>query len=69
MGGRRCRSPGSGRVPFLAYVAMFLLLPTVIIVVGAFSEPTAGSPSTTSADLVQAYIVSATREQPISCPR
>lgn len=38
-GGRRLPLSWIGAVPFLAYVALFLLLPTGIVVVGAFVGP------------------------------
>ncbi len=34
----RLRGSGLGLVPFLAYVTVFLLIPTVVVVVGAFRE-------------------------------
>jgi putative spermidine/putrescine transport system permease protein len=38
-GGRRRPLPWLGVAPFLAYVAVFLLLPTAIVVIGAFVGP------------------------------
>ena len=38
-GGRRLRLSWVGAVPFFGYVAVFLLLPTGIVVVGAFAGP------------------------------
>ena len=38
-GGRRLPLAWLGAVPFLAYVGIFLLLPTAIVVVGAFGGP------------------------------
>lgn len=35
---RRLRGAGLGLVPFLAYVTIFLLIPTVVVIVGAFRE-------------------------------
>jgi putative spermidine/putrescine transport system permease protein len=41
--GRRLRLPAwLGTTPFLAYVAIFLLLPTAIVVVDAFKSPSGG---------------------------
>jgi putative spermidine/putrescine transport system permease protein len=41
--GRRLRLPAwLGTTPFLAYVAIFLLLPTAIVVVDAFKNPSGG---------------------------
>ena len=39
-GGRRFSLDWLGAVPFLAYVALFLLLPTIIVVAGSFVGPT-----------------------------
>lgn len=41
-GGRRLRLNWLGAVPFLAYTSIFLLLPTVIVVAGAFAKPGGG---------------------------
>lgn len=38
--------PALGLVPFLGYLVIFLLIPTIIVIVGAFSEK--GSPSLTN---------------------
>jgi putative spermidine/putrescine transport system permease protein len=58
MGGRRLSLDWVGAVPFLGYVALFLFLPTVIIVAGAFASD--GGPTLTNfANLSRPYIVSA----------
>jgi putative spermidine/putrescine transport system permease protein len=58
MGGRRLSLDWVGAVPFLGYVAIFLFLPTVIIVAGAFASD--GGPTLTNfANLSRPYIVSA----------
>ncbi|HEV2027821.1 MAG TPA: ABC transporter permease subunit [Candidatus Dormibacteraeota bacterium] len=58
MGGRRLSLDWIGAVPFLGYVALFLFLPTVIIVAGAFAN--AGGPTLSNfANLSRPYIVSA----------
>ena len=58
MGGRRLPLDWIGAVPFLGYVAIFLFLPTVIIVAGAFASD--GGPTLTNfANLSRPYIVSA----------
>jgi putative spermidine/putrescine transport system permease protein len=46
-----------GAVPFLAYVGIFLLLPTIIVIVGAFSGPDGPTLSNIKA-MSQDYIVS-----------
>ncbi|HEY8803180.1 MAG TPA: ABC transporter permease subunit [Candidatus Dormibacteraeota bacterium] len=58
MGGRRLSLDWIGAVPFLGYVAIFLFLPTAIIVAGAFASD--GGPTLTNfANLSRPYIVSA----------
>jgi putative spermidine/putrescine transport system permease protein len=58
MGGRRLSLDWVGAVPFLGYVAIFLFLPTAIIVAGAFASD--GGPTLTNfANLSRPYIVSA----------
>jgi putative spermidine/putrescine transport system permease protein len=58
MGGRRLSLDWVGAVPFLGYVAIFLFLPTMIIVAGAFASD--GGPTLTNfANLSRPYIVSA----------
>jgi putative spermidine/putrescine transport system permease protein len=59
MGGRRLSLDWIGAVPFLAYVAVFLFLPTIIIAAGAF---VGGNGFTLSnfANLSRPYIVTAT---------
>src|SRR5664279_5368428 len=55
-GGRRLPLTWLGAVPFLAYVAIFLILPTIIVVAGAFSGPNGPTLSNIKA-LSQDYIV------------
>jgi putative spermidine/putrescine transport system permease protein len=56
-GGRRLSWAWLGAVPFLAYVALFLLTPTLVVVVGAFVD-TANRPTTANLSaLAQDYIV------------
>jgi putative spermidine/putrescine transport system permease protein len=55
-GGRRLPLTWLGAVPFLAYVAIFLILPTIIVVAGAFSGPHGPTLSNIKA-LSQDYIV------------
>jgi putative spermidine/putrescine transport system permease protein len=58
MGGRRLSLDWIGAVPFLGYVALFLFLPAVIIVAGAFASD--GGPTLTNfANLSRPYILSA----------
>lgn len=56
-GGRRLPLAWLGALPFLAYVSVFLVLPTIIVVVGAFSGPKGLTLSNIRA-LTQDYIVS-----------
>ena len=56
-GGRRLPLAWLGALPFLAYVAIFLVLPTIIVVVGAFSGPNGPTLSNIKA-MSQDYIVS-----------
>jgi putative spermidine/putrescine transport system permease protein len=58
-GGRRLSLSWLGAVPFLAYVALFLLLPTVIIVVEAFGDANGRPTLTNIKELGQDYLVSA----------
>jgi putative spermidine/putrescine transport system permease protein len=56
-GGRRLPVAWVGAVPFLAYVGIFLLLPTVVVVVGAFAKHGGGA-TLSNIDLMrQDYIV------------
>jgi putative spermidine/putrescine transport system permease protein len=58
MGGRRLSLDWIGAVPFLGYVVLFLFVPTVIIVAGAFASE--GGPTLANfANLSRPYIVSA----------
>jgi putative spermidine/putrescine transport system permease protein len=59
MGGRRVSLDWVGAVPFLAYVSIFLFLPTVIIAVGAFLSES-GPTLSNFMNLSRPYIVSAT---------
>src|SRR3977135_2993038 len=56
MGGRRLSLDWIGAVPFLGYVAIFLFLPTLIIVAGAFAN-NSGFTLQNFANLSQPYIV------------
>ena len=60
MGGRRLSLNWIGVVPFLAYVALFLLLPTAIITVGAFVKGDGSTTLSNFQDLSRSYVVSAT---------
>ena len=55
-GGRRLPLAWLGAVPFLAYVGIFLLLPTAIVVVGAFNGPN-GPTLDNLKGLTQDYVV------------
>ncbi len=55
-GGRRLPLVWLGAVPFLAYVTIFLVLPTIIVIFGAFSGPHGPTLSNVKA-LTQDYIV------------
>jgi len=57
-GGRRLPLVWLGAVPFLAYVTIFLVLPTIIVIFGAFSGPHGPTLSNVKA-LSQDYIVTA----------
>ena len=59
-GGRRLSFNWIGVVPFLAYVAVFLLLPTAIIIAGAFLAGDGSATLSNFKDLSRAYVVSAT---------
>jgi len=58
MGGRRLSLTWLGAAPFLGYVAIFLFLPAVIIVAGAFASE-GGLTLSNFANLSRPYIVSA----------
>jgi len=58
MGGRRLSLDWIGAVPFLGYVAIFLFLPTVIIVAGAFADNN-GFTLNNFANLSKPFIVNA----------
>jgi len=58
MGGRRLSLNWIGAVPFLAYVAVFLLLPAGIIVVGAFLNGDGSVTLSNFANLSRSYVVS-----------
>ena len=55
-GGRRLPLSWLGALPFLAYVSLFLLLPTAIVVIGAFVGPAGPSLDGFTA-MAQGYIV------------
>jgi len=56
-GGRRLPLHWLGAVPFLGYVAVFLLLPTGIVLVGAFSGSGGGATLSNFSTLNQGYLV------------
>ena len=58
VGGRRLSLDWVGAVPFLGYVALFLFLPTVIIIAGAFASE-GGLALSNFANLSRPYIISA----------
>ena len=58
VGGRRLSLDWIGAVPFLGYVALFLFLPTVIIIAGAFASE-GGLTLSNFANLSRPYIISA----------
>jgi putative spermidine/putrescine transport system permease protein len=60
MGGRRLSLNWIGAVPFLAYVTVFLLLPTGIIAAGAFLAGDNSFTLSNFSDLSRPYVVSAT---------
>src|SRR6516225_8176307 len=56
-GGRRLPIAWIGAVPFMAYVFIFLLLPTVVVLIGAFAKHGGGA-TLSNIDLMrQDYIV------------
>jgi len=58
-GGRRLPLTWLGAVPFLAYVGLFLLLPTVIVVAGAFVDKNGSVNLSELQTLNQPYVVKA----------
>jgi putative spermidine/putrescine transport system permease protein len=58
-GGRRLSLSWIGAVPFFAYVALFLLLPTAIIVVGSFLATDGSFTLANFADINKPYIIKA----------
>jgi putative spermidine/putrescine transport system permease protein len=60
MGGRRLSLNWLGAVPFLVYVAVFLLLPTAIITAGAFLKGDGSATLSNFQDLSRPYVISAT---------
>ena len=60
MGGRRLSLNWIGAVPFLVYVAVFLLLPTSIITAGAFLKGDGSATLSNFQDLSRPYVISAT---------
>ena len=59
-GGRRLSLNWIGAVPFLAYVAVFLLLPTGVIIAGAFLTGDGSVTLSNFKDLSRSYVISAT---------
>ena len=59
-GGRRFPLDWLGTVPFLAYVAVFLFLPTLIIAAGAFVSSDGGVTIGNFAALSRSFVVRAT---------
>lgn len=57
MGGRRLSLDWIGAVPFLAYVAVFLLLPTGIILVGAILNGDGSATLSNFKDLSRSYVI------------
>ena len=60
MGGRRLPLDWAGAVPFFVYVAVFLFLPTAIIVGGSVLDSNGGITLSNFSHLSRAYIVKAT---------
>jgi putative spermidine/putrescine transport system permease protein len=58
-GGRRLPLSWLGTLPFFAYVAIFLLLPTVIIAAGSFLDKHGAFTLTNLTEIQQKYVVSA----------
>src|SRR5216684_4848413 len=59
-GGRRLSLNWVGAVPFLAYVSLFLLLPTGLIIAGAFLTGDGSATLANFKDLSRSYVISAT---------
>src|SRR5260370_21673414 len=59
-GGRRLSLNWIGAVPFLAYVGVFLLWPTGVIIAGAFLTGDGSATLSNFKDLSRSYVVSAT---------
>ena len=59
-GGRRLSFNWIGVVPFLAYVGVFLLLPTGVIIAGAFLAGDGSATLSNFKDLSRSYVISAT---------
>jgi putative spermidine/putrescine transport system permease protein len=57
-GGRRLPLAWLGAVPFVAYVGTFLLLPTVIVLIGAFAKHGGGATLSNLDQLRQDYVIS-----------
>lgn len=60
LGGRRLSLDWVGTVPFFVYVALFLLLPTGIVAVGAFTDASNGFTLDNYAHLSRSYVLKAT---------
>lgn len=60
MGGRRLSLDWVGTVPFFVYVALFLLLPTGIVAVGAFTDANNGFTLDNYAHLSRSYVLKST---------
>jgi putative spermidine/putrescine transport system permease protein len=58
-GGRRLSLSWLGVTPFFAYVGLFLLLPTAIIVIGSFTAPNGGLSLSNFAGIDKPYMVKA----------
>ncbi len=58
-GGRRIPLTWIGVVPFLAYIGLFLLLPTVIVIAGAFVDKNGNPSASEITTLTQDYVVRA----------
>src|SRR5260370_18729812 len=59
-GGRRLSLNWIGAVPFLASVSLFLLLPTGLIIAGAFLTGDGSATLSNFGDLSRSYVISAT---------
>ena len=60
-GGRRFSLDWVGAVPFLAYAALFLLLPTVIVMIGAFFDKDGNLTLANLNYITRPFIVTASR--------